>query len=151
MLWLCIGKADYKALPIVFVATYLRNYVIMRIISIKNMVSYGLFLFSVKKLKSLLKEKTPCHSSFWDHLRSDLETISGLGCTDALWSMALMGHGNNFFILFSFSFSNLSVFLYIFQFLIKKNKIANNIMKKINIKMHTFKNYTILQKFFLWR
>ena len=32
------------------------------------MVSYGLFLLSAKKLKSLREEQTPCHSLFSDGL-----------------------------------------------------------------------------------
>ena len=62
MLWLCIGKANYKALRRAFMihVIYPKNYFIIRIISKQNIVSYGLFLFS----KSLPEEQTSCHSSF---------------------------------------------------------------------------------------
>ena len=48
---------------------------------------------------------------------------------DALWSMALLGHGGNFFF-----FSNLCslIYFYFILFFCKKIKITNNIMKKKN-------------------
>ena len=69
------------------------------------MVSHGLFLFRIKKLTSLLKEQTPCHSTFsdgiicgphWgsfvvrDHLRSNLGIITGLGIICGRGSLAVL-------------------------------------------------------------
>ena len=104
---------------------YPRNYFIMRIIPIQHLASYDLFLLSIKnlyswnKLHAILRFPTGSFEvDTGDHLFSNLGDHFGSGdhlgcCTDALWSMALMGHSNNFFYLFFF-FKSFCIFIYIF-------------------------------------
>ena len=93
MLWLCIGKADYKALRRAFMVhvIYPKNYFITRIISMQNIVSYGLFLFS----KSPPEEQTSCRfptGSFAVHIEEHFRSGDHLRCCTVLGLQEYIGH-----------------------------------------------------------